>query len=190
MTRLVAPLVAATLLLAPTAHAASRPQLNDPKGDWRDAAQDVLWGRLSSVRGDDGPEVQGELKLAAPPSVGGTIYRFAFTIGGCHEYSFAYEVPASEDSQLGAPNQPAMNYYDRCSGLPGSEADYRAHIEVKGDLLVWRAPYVGHLARGAIVRKFEGLACLTLTCGLGVTQTGDTAEAAGYYVLGSDLPRR
>lgn len=189
MKRLLAPLVGAALLLAPSAHAAPRPQLSDPKGDWTNAAQDVLWGRLSSVRGDSGPEIQGELKLAAAP-VSGTIYRFAFLIDGCHEYSFALSLPASQDSQLGLPNQPGLNHYDRCNGVVGSEADYRARAEVKGDLIVWRAPYVGHIERGVIVRQFEALACLTLTCGMGATPMGDTAVTSGYYVIGSDLPRR
>jgi hypothetical protein len=189
MRRILAPAVGLAVLLAPTAHAAPKPQLTDARGDWQTAGQDVLSGRLSSVRGDTGPMVQGELQLAAPPSVPGTIYRFTFHLD-CHEYSFAYEVPGAEDSSLGAPNQPGMNYDDNCAGLPGPEASYRATAEVRGNVIVWRAPYVGHIQRGAVARRFEALACFTLTCGMSVTQTGDTAASAGYYAVGSDLPRR
>lgn len=190
MKRFLATAAALAVALAPDAHAASRPQMNDPKGDSGTPARDVLWGRLSSVRGDDGPEVRGELGLAAPPTVPGTIYRFAFHIG-CHEYSFAYQVPGAGDSRPAVnPTQPSMNYFDNCAGLPGSDADYPVSATVKGNVIEWRAPYVGHIARGAIVRQFEALACLTLTCGEPVVATGDKATSAGRYVMGSDLPRR
>jgi hypothetical protein len=187
----VAPFAVAVALLVPAAQAAPAPQLTDPKGDWQTAGQDVLWGRLSSVRGDRGPEVRGELRLAAPPTVPGTVYRFAFTFDDCHEYSFAYQVPGAADSRPALnPTQPGMNYSDRCDDVPGPDTSYAVSAVVTGDTIVWQAPYVGHIQRGAIVRTFAGLACASATCGLGVVPAGDLAAATGRYVMGSDLPRR
>lgn len=189
MRRLLTPALCLAVLLATPASAAPKPQMSDPKGDWTNPGQDVLWGRLSSVRGDSGPMVQGELKLASAPTVPGTIYRFTFHLD-CHEYSFGYQVPGVEDATTGASSSAGLNYDDNCAGLPGPETTYRADVEVRGDLIVWRARYAGHIQRGAVARRFEGLACLTLTCGMNVTTTGDTAESTGHYVMGSDLPRR
>lgn len=190
MRRHLAAAAALGVLLAPAAGAAPRPQMNDPRGDWSTAGQDVLWGRLSSIRGDDGTMIQGELALAAAPTVPGSIYRFTFHIG-CHEYSFGLQVPGAEDSRPALnPTQPGMSYWDHCADVPGPDAGYPASAEVKDNVIVWRARYAGQIARGAIVRNFEGLACVSVTCGAGVLATGDVAASTGHYVVGSDLPRR
>jgi hypothetical protein len=192
-------LLGGVVVLTPAAQAAPSPQVIDPKGDWQVASQDILSGRLSSVIADGKPALRGELTLAAAPAAGVvTTYSLSFMVGSCDGYTWHYvwggAAPATKVS---------LEQVDFCHQQPTqvAQADhtYAASATLSGSTIVWQAPYVGMIKRGAKAGSFAALACPvfggvsggdTIT-GSHEAWTGDIAYGANRsYVIGSDLPRR
>lgn len=191
--RRIAPALLALLALAGPATAAPRNGISDPKGDWPVAGQDVISAKLSSALVNGKPVLRGELRLAEAPGAGPASYVVAFSLG-CHSYAFDKSTQATGEHV-------ALSYSDYCTPEDddpvrvGADKEYPATVTLKGSTLVWQAPYVGHVKRGARVEGLIAWGCARVCTGFGasveeMTTVGDLAWGEMLYVVGSDLPRR
>jgi hypothetical protein len=191
------PVVIGLVALSPSAQAAPSWQLADREADWLVPSQDVVAGRLSSVRVAGKPVLRGELKLAFAPWPGvATTYWFGFGIG-CRGYGFNYTWPGAAEAATAT-----LAYTDFCRERETTEInadkEYPVTVRIKDKTIVWETPYVGHIRKGVRVTGFGALAC-SRVCGVMASGTdapfvevwsGDFAQSNARYVVGSDLPRK
>ncbi len=187
----------ALVALSGTAHSAPAPQLRDKPGDWTVASQDIVSGRVSSTRAGKKLFLRGELRLAAAPGATvPTTYNFGFAVNDCHRYAFVYTWRGDAGE-----SEAFLEHTDHCRvryvwELPGEDR-YPVEVGVRGSTITWQTPYVGAIRKGARADMFHAYAC-TNVCGVQVKRVpaepsvlvGDDAWTDGWYVVGSDLPRR
>jgi hypothetical protein len=182
----IATAAAAAVLAAPAVAAPRAATLNDPKGDWPVASQDVLSARVTSVRVAGRPALVAALTLAAAPDAP-TQYSVAVT-AGCDSWLLSVR-------NLGTDLEDARIEHVVCYDL----ADYptrqteieHATATVRGTTVEITAPYTLGLKRGTKVTSLSAGASAFFT-GVyvghdvgdqGFVMSGDVAFGKVSYVL-------
>jgi hypothetical protein len=182
----IATAACAALLAAPAVAAPRAATLNDPKGDWPVAGQDVLSARVTSVRVAGRPALVGALSLSAAPDAP-TQYSVAVA-AGCDSWLLSVR-------GLGTDLQDARIEHLACSGL-AEYATRQAEVAdatavVRGNTVEITAPYALGLRRGVKVTSMSAGAAAFFTgvyVGHGVgdegfVMSGDVAFGKASYVL-------